>query len=118
VNRVKEQQLREAKPKDEAPLKDEVNSQMRKLLLAVLVIFRVTVTFMLAIFTDYLIIKVISWTFDGAVSSNPFTAYLLEGIQILSALGTALAYILFLIRALFRDLRETRETFREEKNEK
>ena len=110
---MKEQQLAEDEPINKPPLKDEINSQMRRLLLAVLVIVRVTITFTLAIFADYLIIKVISLTFGGTVNSNPFAAYLLEGIQILSALGTALAYILYLIRSLFRDLEETRDTIRE-----
>ena len=102
-----------AEPANNPPLRDEVNSQARKLLLAALIIIRVTITFVLAILADYLIIIVISWTFGSTVNHVPFAAYLLEGIQLLSALGTALAYILYLIRSLFRDLQETKQTIRE-----
>ncbi len=115
---MKEQQSKEAESKNDPPLKDEVNSQMRKLLLAGLVILRVTITFVLAILADYLIIIVINWTFGSTVSSVPFAAYLLKGIQLLSALGTALAYILYLIRSLFRDLQETKDTIRKDKDKK
>jgi hypothetical protein len=112
------QQSKEAEPINNSTLRDEVNAQVRKLLLAVLVILRVTVTFVLAILADYLIIIVISWAFGSTVNSVAFAAYLLKGIQLLSALGTALAYILYLVRSLFRDLQETRETFREDKDKK
>lgn len=115
---MKDQQSGEAKSAIDPPLKDEVNSQVRKLLLAVLIILRVTITFVLAILADYLIIRVITWTIGSAVNSDPFQAYLLRGIQSLSELGTALAYILYLIRSLFRDLQETRESFNEDKNKK
>jgi uncharacterized membrane protein len=115
---VKELQSKETKPANSPSLRDEVSSQVRKLLLAVLIILRVTITFVLAILADYLIIVAISWTFGSTINSVPFAAYLLKGIQLLSALGTALAYILFLIRSLFRDLQETRDTFSEDKDKK
>jgi hypothetical protein len=110
------QQSKEANLVSNSRLRDEVNAQVRKLLLAMLVILRVTVTFVLAILADYLIILVIGWAFGSTVNSIPFAAYLLKGIQLLSALGTALAYILYLVRSLYRDLQETRETLREDKD--
>lgn len=113
---MKEQQSKEVEPASKPALKDEVNSQIRKLLLTVVIILRVTIQFVLAILADYLIILVVSWTFGSTVDSVPFAAYLLKGIQLLSALGAALAYILYLIRSLFRDLQETRDTIREDKD--
>jgi TRAP-type C4-dicarboxylate transport system permease small subunit len=113
MNSVKEQQLTGGGPANEPPLKNVIDSEARKLLSAVAVTVRVTFIFILAILADYLIIKVISWTFGNAVNSNQFAADLLEGIQLLSAIGTALAYILYLIRALFKDLKETRDEIKE-----
>ncbi len=96
---------------------EEVNSQMKEWALVtlspILIIVRVTIVIILAILADYLIIIVIGWSFGSIVNHNPFAAKLLEGIELLSALGTALAYILYLIRALFKDIQETEDVIKD-----
>ncbi len=113
---IEAHELREVATK---PFPEEVKSRMKEWALSILsptlVIVRVTVVFILAILADYLIIMIISLAFGSTVNHNLFAAKLLEGIQLLSVLGTALAYILYLVRALFRDLQETRASIKGDK---
>lgn len=117
----KESSLEGQRPKEVVarPFAEKVKSQMQVWILTtlspVLVIVRVTMIFILAILADNLIIIVISWSFGSIVSHTPFAAKLLEGIQLLSALGTALAYILYLFRALFKDIQETRDVVKKDR---
>jgi len=74
-----------------------------------LVIVRVTTLFIFALLVDTLILMVIHWSFGNSITHNLFAAKLLEGIQLLSALGTAIAYILYLIRSLFKDAKQVLE---------
>jgi len=73
---------------------------------SVLVIIRVTIIFILALLADTLIIATIKWSFGSIINQYPFAATLLEGIQLLSALGTAVAYIFYLVRSLFKDAKD------------
>src|SRR5947208_2809598 len=77
----------------------------------------VIVIFILSVLADSLIIKIIIWSFGSIVSHNPFAANLLEGIQLLSALGTALAYILYLVRSLFKDAKHVMKEISTESNQ-
>ena len=72
------------------------------ILAPLLVILKVTIIFACALLADSFILIVISWAFGGIISHNSFAANILEGIQILSALGTAVAYILYLFRSLIK----------------
>jgi hypothetical protein len=89
-------------------LKEWTHSTLRPLL----VIVRVTIIFIFALLADTLILAIISWTFGNTINQNPFGARLLEGIRLLSALGTAAAYIIYLLRSLFKDTKEALEEFR------
>ncbi len=74
-----------------------------------LVIVRVTLIFIFALLAETLILMVIHWSFGTSITHNLFAAKLLEGIQLLSALGTALAYLLYLMRSLFEDAKQVLE---------
>ena len=71
-----------------------------------LVIVRVTLLFLFALLAETLILIVIHWSFGNGITHTLFAAKLLEGIQLLSALGTALAYLLYLIRSLFKEAKQ------------
>jgi hypothetical protein len=81
-----------------------------------LVIVRVTIIFIFALLADTLIIMIIAWSFSDIIHHNPFAIKLLEGIQLLSALGTAIAYIFYLINSLFKDAKHVLEEIRAEGN--
>lgn len=90
-----------------AVLSKEVKLLVKDWILITLIVIKVTAIFIVAILADDAVIKVIVWSFGEIINQNPFAAKLLEGVQLLSALGTAIAYIFYLIRTLFRDARET-----------
>ena len=99
-------------------LKVQIKEWFFTTLRPLLIIVHVTVVFILALLADTLIIMIISWSFHDVVSHNLFAANLLEGIQLLSALGTAAAYILYLIRSIFKDTRHVLEELRIQSGEK
>ena len=78
----------------------------------VLVVVRVTIIFTLALLADTCITQLINWSFSDIVNHDPFAAKLLIGIRLLSALGTAVAYIFYLLRSLFKDGKEALEDIR------
>src|SRR5215467_3388534 len=68
-----------------------------------LVIVRVTTIFLLALLAETLMIMGIHWSFGNSITHPLFATKLLEGLQLLSALGTALAYLLSLMRSLLKE---------------
>src|SRR5438270_13180509 len=94
-------------------VKSQLEEWAPTLLAPLLVIVRVTLIFACALLADTFILKVINWSFGGTVSNNDFVMKLLVGIQLLSALGVAIAYIIYLFRSLIKDtaevIKETRE---------
>ncbi len=94
-------------------VKSQLEEWALTLLAPLLVIVRVTIIFACALLADTFTLKVINWSFGSTVSSNDFVMKLLVGIQLLSALGIAIAYIIYLFRSLIKDtaeiLKETRE---------
>jgi tetratricopeptide (TPR) repeat protein len=68
-----------------------------------LVIVRVTLIFLVALLAETLILMSIHWSFGKSLTHPLFAAKLLEGLQLLSALGTVIAYILYLMRSLFEE---------------
>ncbi len=71
-----------------------------------LVIVRVTMLFILALLAETLILMIIHWSFGNSITHTLFAAKLLEGLQLLSALGIALAYLLYLMRSLFQEAKQ------------
>jgi hypothetical protein len=94
-----------------------VRSQIKQwtltILAPLLIILKVTIIFACALLADTFILMIISWSFGSTISHNPFAADLLEGIQILSAFGTAVAYIIYLFRSLIKDTAEVLKEIRE-----
>ena len=74
-----------------------------------LVIVRVTTIFLLALLAETLILMAIHWSFGNSIPHTLFAAKLLEGLQLLSALGTALAYLLYLMRSLLKEAKQVEE---------
>ncbi len=68
-----------------------------------LVIVRVTLIFIVALLAETLILMVIHWSFGNSLTHPLFAVKLLQGLQLLAALGTALAYLLYLMRSLFKN---------------
>lgn len=117
-----EQHLGKTLSKIPTPFTEQAKSQVKDTALAtlspLLVIVRITIIFIFALLADTLILMIINWSFGSIVSRSRFGAKLLEGIQILSALGTAVAYILYLIRSLLKDARHVLEEIRVESSRK
>src|ERR1700730_14479886 len=106
-SKAEEEQLNEIYSPRRTSFVEGMKSQMKEWALTVLapllVILKVTIIFACALLADYFILIIINWSFGGIISHNSFAANILEGIQILSALGTAVAYILYLLRSLIKD---------------
>ncbi len=98
---------------------EKMKSETEKSVLATyksfLIIINVTLIFALVLLADNLIIWIISWSFDGIVNQLIFAAMLLKGIKLLSALGTATAYGLRLIRDTKHNIKDA---FHEENSQK
>src|SRR6266705_142198 len=94
-------------------VKSQIKDWILTVLAPLLIIFKVTIIFTCAILADAFILMVISWSFGGTISQNPFAADLLEGIKVLSALGTFVAYIIYLSRSLIKDTAEVLKEIRE-----
>jgi hypothetical protein len=97
-------------PNPEKSFNEAAKTQLKQwalnILAPLLIIVKVTVIFACALLADTFILTIISWSFGGTISQNQVAADLLEGIRILSALGTAIAYIIYLFRSLFMDTAE------------
>jgi hypothetical protein len=113
-----DEQLKEISSRTRISFTQAAKSQIQEgtlsALAPLLVIIRVTIIFAFALLADTFILMIINWSFGGIVSHNFFATKLLEGIQLLSALGTVVAYMIYLFRSLFKDttevLKETKET--------
>src|SRR5215469_5477374 len=74
-----------------------------------LVIVRVTTIFLVALLADTLILMGMHWSFGNVITHPLFAAKLLQGLQPLSALGTVLAYLLYLMRSLLKEAKQALE---------
>ncbi len=92
--------------------KTQLKQWALNILAPLLIIIKVTLIFTCALLADTLILTIISWSFGGTISQIQVAANLLEGIRILSALGTAVAYIIYLLRSLFKDTAEALKEFK------
>src|SRR5215469_7909386 len=71
-----------------------------------LVIVRVSTLFLVALLAETLMLMGMHWSFGPSMTHPLFAAKLLEGLQLLSALGTALAYLLSLMRSLLKEAKQ------------
>ena|SRR5579859_1068621 len=94
-------------------MKALIKDWLLTLLAPLLIILKVTIIFAGAILADTFILMLIDWSFGSTISHNPFAANLLEGIQILSQLGTLVAYIIYLLRSLVNDTAEVLKEIKE-----
>jgi hypothetical protein len=81
-------------------MKHQLNKFVLTLVQSLFMIASITSVFMIAIIADYLILTVINWTFGDTIKHNTYAALILEGIHLLSALGAAAVYALYLIKSL------------------
>lgn len=113
---IKATNSKKAKSKAAISFSEGAASQIKEWTLAILppllVIVRVTVIFAFALLADTLVLKIIDWSFGDIVNHNPFALTLLEGIRLLSGLGTAVAYIIYLVSSLFRDTKDALDDIR------
>jgi hypothetical protein len=76
-------------------------------------IIHITIIYVAFLLADSAVLAVINWTFGGIVKQFLFAETLLDGIKLLSALGTAAAYGLHLIYSLYQEGKHVAKAIRE-----
>jgi hypothetical protein len=99
-------------------IKEKITSWSVATVDPLLFILHITVVYVLFLLGDTLILAVIGWSFGDIVKQQPFAEKLLEGVKLLSALGTAVAYALHLIYSLYQEGKHIAKVIREDNEKK
>jgi hypothetical protein len=110
-----------ANTNEQKPKSENAKSKLNRWFLAtidpLLFIFHITLIYIAVLLADTVIITIIGWSLGGIANQIPFASLLLEGIKLLSTLGTALAYGLHLIYTLFQEGKHVVKVIRENTQE-